>query len=336
MPTTIDRPPIRPAAAPAAAPQRPQRVSRMYHFDPLLTDSGDYAGSLKRKLVIGSVIAHVLFFLGLLLVPRRAAAIAEPSLPVEIVLTAPMPSVQEYRPPAPAPKPPPPPPAKAEPKPVMKERAPEPKVEAPAPKVQPAPAPAPAPAPPKPKAVVQTNVFGGTVVGPPVATSKTSRTVIAAFGDQVAPPPDAPARRGRVAEVGFDSAPATSTAPRRATGGTVKAAAFDAPASAAPAPAAPKRERPVSALDSEVEILSKPKPVYTDEARKARIEGDVVLQVVFEAGGRVRVLDVVQGLGHGLDEAAIAAAKKVEFNPARRDGQPVDHTANLRVVFRLA
>ena len=306
----------------------------MYHFDPLLTDSGDYAGSLKRKLVIGSVIAHVLFFLGLLLVPRRAAAIAEPSLPVEIVLTAPMPNVPEYRPPAPAPKPPPPP--KVEPKPVLKERAPEP-IPVPEPKVEaPPPREVPPPAPPKPKAVVQTNVFGGTVEGPPVATSKTSRTVIAAFGDQVAPPTDAPARRGRVAEVGFDSAPSTSSAPRRASGGTVKTAAFDTPAAAAPAPAAPKRERPVSALDSEVEILSKPKPVYTDEARKLRIEGDVVLQVVFEAGGRVRVLGVVQGLGHGLDEAAIAAAKKVEFNPARRDGQPVDHTANLRVVFRLA
>jgi TonB family protein len=115
----------------------------------------------------------------------------------------------------------------------------------------------------------------------------------------------------------------------------VKSAAFDAQATPAPA-AAPQRERPVSALDSEVEILSKPKPVYTEEARRLRIEGDVVVRVTFGASGRLTVLGVVEGLGHGLDEAAIDAAKKIEFTPARRDGQPVDHTANLRVVFRLA
>jgi TonB family protein len=61
-----------------------------------------------------------------------------------------------------------------------------------------------------------------------------------------------------------------------------------------------------------------------------------VLDVVFEAGGVVRVLGVAQGLGHGLDQAAIDAAKKIRFNPARRDGAPVDHAAKLRVVFRLA
>ena len=48
MPTTVDRPPI-----------RPPRVSRMYHFDPLLTDSGTYGGTLKRKLVIASVPSKV-------------------------------------------------------------------------------------------------------------------------------------------------------------------------------------------------------------------------------------------------------------------------------------
>lgn len=105
----------------------------------------------------------------------------------------------------------------------------------------------------------------------------------------------------------------------------------------AEAPAAPvKRERPVARLDSEVEILSKARPVYTEEARRLKIEGDVVLRVTFEASGRLTVLGVLEGLGHGLDESAIAAAKKIEFTPARREGQPVDHTATLRVVFRLA
>jgi TonB family protein len=82
--------------------------------------------------------------------------------------------------------------------------------------------------------------------------------------------------------------------------------------------------------------VSKPKPIYTEEARGLKLEGDVVLDVTFEASGRVNVLGVAQGLGHGLDEAAVEAAKKIRFNPARRDGSPVDHTAKLRVVFRLA
>ena len=327
MPTSVDRPPI-----------RPPRVSRMYHFDPLLTDSGDYGGSLKRKLIIASVIFHVVLFVVIAFMPTRARSIVEPSLPVEIVFTAPAPKVPEFIPPAPAPKPV----TRVEPKPVVPERIPEP---APAPRPEPKveaarvePPPPPAPAPPKPKPVVQTNVFGGVAQGPPVVTGKgtTGRTVIAAFGDQVAPPSGATARRGRVEKVGFDTAPAAPAAPRRAGMGGVKIAAFDGEAGPAPAPAAPKRERPVSRLDAEVEILSKPKPVYTDEARRLRIEGDVVLRVTFQANGRLVVAGVVDGLGHGLDEAAIEAAKKIEFNPARRDGQPVDHTANLRVVFRLA
>jgi TonB family protein len=66
------------------------------------------------------------------------------------------------------------------------------------------------------------------------------------------------------------------------------------------------------------------------------VEGEVVLDVLFAAAGTVRVLRVVQGLGHGLDEAAIEAAARISFRPARRDGVPVDHTATVRVVFQLA
>jgi hypothetical protein len=45
---------------------------------------------------------------------------------------------------------------------------------------------------------------------------------------------------------------------------------------------------------------------------------------------------VVRGLGHGLDEAAIAAANKIRFKPALRDGQPADSTAIVHVTFQLA
>ena len=85
-----------------------------------------------------------------------------------------------------------------------------------------------------------------------------------------------------------------------------------------------------------VEITYKPNPVYTDEARQLKLEGEVLLEVMFAANGQLHVNRVVRGLGHGLDEAAIAAANKMRFKPALRNGQPVDSTAVVHVVFQLA
>lgn len=85
-----------------------------------------------------------------------------------------------------------------------------------------------------------------------------------------------------------------------------------------------------------VEILVKPNPTYTDEGRKLKIEGEVRLEVVFSATGKVQVLRVLQGLGHGLDEAAVRAAEQIKFKPALRDGQAVDSNATLRIIFQLA
>ena len=89
------------------------------------------------------------------------------------------------------------------------------------------------------------------------------------------------------------------------------------------------------AVTSTVQILSKPTPTYSAEARDLRTQGDVVLEVVFRADGFVDVVRVVSGLGHGLDEAAIAAAKRIRFEPARSDEQAVDFPARLRIEFRL-
>ena len=84
------------------------------------------------------------------------------------------------------------------------------------------------------------------------------------------------------------------------------------------------------------EILSKPTPAYTEEARRLRVEGEVLLEVVLEASGRVHVVRVVRGLGHGLDESAVRAAEQISFKPALRDGQPSDSTAVLHIIFQLA
>jgi TonB family protein len=85
-----------------------------------------------------------------------------------------------------------------------------------------------------------------------------------------------------------------------------------------------------------VEVTSKPNPVYTTEARQLHIQGEVLIRVVFMASGRLEILGVTRGLGHGLDQAAIQAAERIQFKPAKRNGQPVDTTATLHILFQLA
>ena len=104
---------------------------------------------------------------------------------------------------------------------------------------------------------------------------------------------------------------------------------------AAPPPSVQKKAE--SAVpDTPAEITAKPKPDYTDEARKLRLEGEVLLRAVFSATGEVRVLDVVRGLGHGLDENAIRAAQQIRFKPALKEGRPVDSTVTVHIIFQLA
>jgi TonB family protein len=67
-----------------------------------------------------------------------------------------------------------------------------------------------------------------------------------------------------------------------------------------------------------------------------KIEGEVLLDVVFSATGQIRIVKVVHGLGHGLDESAVRAAEKIQFKPALRDGQPADFEAVLHIIFQLA
>lgn len=86
---------------------------------------------------------------------------------------------------------------------------------------------------------------------------------------------------------------------------------------------------------SPVVILYKPKPAYTPEAAQLHLEGEAALEVVFSASGTVRVIRVVHGLGHGLDQEAARAASEIRFRPATRGGNPVDTTATVRILFQL-
>jgi TonB family protein len=89
-----------------------------------------------------------------------------------------------------------------------------------------------------------------------------------------------------------------------------------------------------SALASVV-ILYKPEPAYSAEGRERKIQGDVVLEVIFLASGQMKVTRVVSGLGFGMDDEAIRAAQRIRFTPAMRDGKPVDIPARIRIEFRL-
>ena len=105
------------------------------------------------------------------------------------------------------------------------------------------------------------------------------------------------------------------------------------------ATAAPSaRATPVTAppVGAPVEILFKPRPLYAPEARRLKIEGEVLVELLFAASGEARVLRVVRGLGHGLDENAIGAAQAIRFRPAQRDGAPIDSTAIVHIIFQLA
>jgi TonB family protein len=130
------------------------------------------------------------------------------------------------------------------------------------------------------------------------------------FGNGIANPPPSGGKQGKVVSSGFgDQAAADAPKKKVAAGGPA---------------------------DTPVDILDKPKPEYTAEGRSLKLEGDVVIDVVFLSNGTMQVNRVVSGLGHGLDEAAVRAAQTIKFKPAKREGQPVDFPARVRIEFRLA
>jgi TonB family protein len=82
-------------------------------------------------------------------------------------------------------------------------------------------------------------------------------------------------------------------------------------------------------------ILYREKAKYTEEARQNKIQGTVVLNVVFNVNGTISDIRVIRGLPDGLTEKAIEAAKKIRFNPAVKSGTPVSVKGNLEFSFNL-
>jgi TonB family protein len=220
-----------------------------------------------------------------------------------------------------------------------------------------------------PRELVKTNVFSTGSSAPPTIAQAPQRVQTGGFGDPNGVParatnghpvniaalgsfdlPSGPGHgngtggsrgvRGVVASAGFGNGVATGdgSGSINTTRGTGKAAVgpsgFGDVEAAAPSKQSPEQTKAPRVVAAE--ITYKPTPVYTAEARQLRIEGEVLLEVVFESSGKIRVLRVIRGLGHGLDEAAVRAAEQIRFKPALREGQPTDSTAVLHILFQLA
>jgi TonB family protein len=82
-------------------------------------------------------------------------------------------------------------------------------------------------------------------------------------------------------------------------------------------------------------LLYKVDPDYSEQAKKSRYEGTVLLRLVIDEHGIPREIRVVQSLGLGLDEKAIEAVRHWRFQPGVKDGRAVSVDANVEVSFRL-
>jgi TonB family protein len=190
----------------------------------------------------------------------------------------------------------------------------------------------------KPREQVQTGGFGDPNGLPD--NGKTNRNVNVALQggfDMPAGPGNgngtggAKGAKGVVASTGFGNGVAVGGS-GGGNHGAVQQGMFDVKAADAP-----KMKQTAAVSNTKpVEILSKPNPTYTEQGRAMKIEGDVLVQVIFAATGEVKVERVVRGLGYGLDEAAEAAARQIKFKPATQDGQPVDFPAVAHITFALA
>jgi TonB family protein len=82
-------------------------------------------------------------------------------------------------------------------------------------------------------------------------------------------------------------------------------------------------------------LLHEERPVYTEQARRQGIEGDVLIELVVRSDGTVGNVRLLRRLGHGLDEQALRAVQQWRFAPAERLGAPVDVLVEVAVEFRL-
>lgn len=213
---------------------------------------------------------------------------------------------------------------------------------------------------PQPRAEIKTDVFASAPSPTATANVPVRKVQTGGFDDPNGVPPQSGPKRDTVmvASIGSFDLPAGAGHGNGAGGthgisGTIRSAGFGEPATVTPKnddralaasgfdaamPAKKSEPKPMArkALLQPVEIVYKPRPAYTLEARRLRVEGEVLLDVMFHADGSLHVNRVVKGLGYGLDDMALTAAQRIQFRPARRDGQPYDYAALVHIVFELS
>jgi periplasmic protein TonB len=178
---------------------------------------------------------------------------------------------------------------------------------------------------------------------PPPPPKKAARRTAPAAPQTTDAPPPAPAPLAALPDFGLEL--------HGGIGGLAVAApathgvgAANGPIAARAAAPAGKRTAARAALPSDAcdEPAAKPKPVnvpqpaYTDRAREASVEGKVRVELTVDETGRVVSVRVLQGLGYGLDEAAVVAARSATFEPAVRCGKPTRATFTISMRFSAA
>jgi TonB family protein len=207
------------------------------------------------------------------------------------------------------------------------------------------------PAPPQGASNV-VGVEGLTVLEPPLDLPEAAQNVSSATGRATKWPmhvhSDRLPRSRETARLGLRQPPAADAArpvtiapddaPRFAT--AMGKRAGEAPAAVLPGgvvPREPGQDAPVAeeAVDTQARPLNELAPAYPVAARAEGVEGEVQLELVVGVSGAVEKARVVGAAGHGLDEAALAAAQKFRFFPATIAGKPVRVRMGYSIEFRL-
>ena len=170
--------------------------------------------------------------------------------------------------------------------------------------------------------------FWWVTFGPPAAPDRPP-----AAPDRVQPAPDRPLPAPSEGE----PEPAPAASPPLAREGVVGERDAPGPVREAEAPP-PKDVREIYRVGGEVTppvVVSRVAPEYTETARRARVNGIVILEAVIDRQGNVVDTRVLKGLPMGLDRAATDAVSQWKFRPATRHGEPVDVYFILTVNFRV-
>src|SRR5438067_5307348 len=113
------------------------------------------------------------------------------------------------------------------------------------------------------------------------------------------------------------------------------ASAVSSPVRGQSPPAQPPFEPGLPAGFSPPRLLERVEPRFPEQARREGASGTVLVQIVVERDGTVREARVAKGAGHGFDEAALEAARKLRFEPATQDGAPIPVQLDYEIHFQL-